>query len=204
MRNVVIIGAGENGYLVKGILVYDRGIKVIGFLDDVKDGKDILGKVGDLPKYQKKGCYFFLSIGPNSVRRKMFCNLQNAGVKFINAVHPSAVVEPDVQLGVNIIIGALSYVNVGSKIGDNTFIFNGCIVDHDNQIGQHCNLVTGAVFGGGVKIGDETFVGLNSTIRDHVTIGGRTVIGMGSVVVKDMPSGVVAFGCPAKIIKRLK
>lgn len=203
-KKIIIVGAGENGYVIKGILAHNREVQVIGFLDDMKVGKDILGKVSDFEKYQKEGYHFFVSIGTNSSRKKVFVNLKRSGAKFINAIHPSAFVEPNVKLGTNIMVGAQSYVNVGSTVGNNTFINNGCTVEHDNKIGSHCHLAPGAVTGGGVKIGDETFVGLNCTIRDHITVGERTVIGMGSAVVKNVPSDVVALGCPAKIIKHLK
>lgn len=201
-RETIIVGAGENGYVIRGILAYDKSVKVIGFLDDAKDGRDILGKISELPKYQKRGCCFFVSIGTNSARKKVFSNLQKARVKFINAIHPSAIIEPGVQLGVNIMIGAHSYVNAGSSIGDNTFINNGCIVEHDNHIGQHCHLAPGAVTGGGVKIGDCTFIGLNSTVRDHKSVGDNVVVGMSAAVVGDVPSDITVVGNPARIKMR--
>jgi maltose O-acetyltransferase len=36
-----------------------------------------------------------------------------------------------------------------------------------------------------------------------VTIGADTVVGAGSVVVQDLPSGVVAVGSPAKVIRSI-
>ena len=99
-------------------------------------------------------------------------------------------------------IGAQSYVNIRSHIGDNTFINNGCTVEHDNYIGEHCHLAPSVATGGGVKVGDETLIGLNSTIRDQARIGKGALIGMGSVVTKDIPAGVVAFGCPARVIRK--
>jgi len=53
-----------------------------------------------------------------------------------------------------------------------------------------------------VKIGNGAFIGAGTTIIDHVTIGENSVIGAGSVVVKDIGANVVAFGNPAKIIRK--
>ena len=41
------------------------------------------------------------------------------------------------------------------------------------------------------------------TILPGVTIGSNTVIGAGSVVVKDIPSGVVAVGNPCKVVRHI-
>lgn len=54
-----------------------------------------------------------------------------------------------------------------------------------------------------VSIGQDCWIGGHATICPGVTIGDRTVIGAGSVVIKDIPSDVLAVGNPAKVIKRL-
>lgn len=51
-----------------------------------------------------------------------------------------------------------------------------------------------------VKIGSNVFIGVNSIIMPGVTIGDRVVVGAGSVVTKDVPSGVVVAGNPARKI----
>ena len=53
---------------------------------------------------------------------------------------------------------------------------------------------------GPVIVGDNVFIGFRATILPNVTIGDNVVIGAGSMVVSDIPSGVVAAGIPAKII----
>jgi maltose O-acetyltransferase len=54
-----------------------------------------------------------------------------------------------------------------------------------------------------IVIGDRVWCGINVTIIGGVTIGNDVVIGAGSVVVKDIPSGCIAAGVPAKKIKDL-
>lgn len=54
-----------------------------------------------------------------------------------------------------------------------------------------------------VTIGDSCWIGGNVTILPGVTIGDNVTIGAGSVVVKDIPSNVVAVGNPAKVVKRI-
>lgn len=202
-RNIIIVGAGEHGYVIRNIFDHQNfENKFIGFLDDVKVGPEILGKVSDFHKFQEAGDYFFVAIGDNNVRCDVFTRLREAGAKFVNAIHPTAFIEPDVVLGSNVMIGALSYVNVRSTIGNGTFINNGCTVEHDNQIGDFCHLAPRVVSGGGVVIGDRTFIGLNCTIRDHVKIGKRATVGMASAVVVQVEDNITVYGNPARVAKK--
>lgn len=54
-----------------------------------------------------------------------------------------------------------------------------------------------------VTIGENVWVGANVTILPGVTIGDNSVIGAGSVVTKDIPSNVIAFGNPCKIHRKI-
>lgn len=59
-------------------------------------------------------------------------------------------------------------------------------------------------YGKPVSIGSDVWVGGNATICPGVTIGSRSVIGAGSVVIKDIPDGVFAAGNPCRVIRDLK
>lgn len=54
-----------------------------------------------------------------------------------------------------------------------------------------------------VTIGDDVWIGGGTIINPGVTIGSNVVIGSGSVVVKDIPSNVVAAGNPCVVIKAI-
>lgn len=200
MKKVIIIGGSENGHILENILKLS-GYEVSGFLDDSKTGGNILGKVADFTKFRDQECHFFVGIGSNAPRQKIYLMLKEAGARFINAIHPKATIEAGVKLGKNVMVGAHAYINIRTTVGDNTLINNSCNVDHDNIIGSHCHLAPAAVTGGGVKIGDGTFVGLNVTIRDHKTVGENVIVGMASAVVTDIPDGLTIVGNPAKPIK---
>jgi acetyltransferase-like isoleucine patch superfamily enzyme len=52
-----------------------------------------------------------------------------------------------------------------------------------------------------VRIGRNVWIGMNSTILPGVTIGDDSIIGAGSVVTRDVPAGVVAYGHPCRVIR---
>lgn len=193
MKKVIIVGAGENGRVAVNIFRRMSKFKFVGYLDDNKSGQLVIGRVADFRRYVSDHL-FFVSIGDNESRRRVFESIRDGGAKFQNPVHPSAEIESDVVLCNNVMVGALSYVNEGTVIGDNTIVNNHCCVEHDNAIGAHCHLAPGVVTGGGVKIGDGAFVGLGARIRDRITVGRGVIISMGSVVHKSLPDRARQIG----------
>ena len=70
------------------------------------------------------------------------------------------------------------------------------IFAHDASTKQHL----GRTRLGKVAIGDRVFVGASTMILPGVNIGSDVIIGAGSVVTVDIPSGVVAAGNPAEVL----
>lgn len=54
-----------------------------------------------------------------------------------------------------------------------------------------------------VKIGDNVWIGAGVSILPGVEIGNNTVIGAGSVVTHNIPSGVLAFGNPCRVVRQI-
>lgn len=55
-----------------------------------------------------------------------------------------------------------------------------------------------------IKVGNNVWIGANVTVLPGVTIGDNTVIGAGSTVTRDIPSGVVAFGSPCRAVRKIE
>ena len=62
------------------------------------------------------------------------------------------------------------------------------------------HLASHVVLSGHCKIGERCFIGVNATFRDFITIGDECFITMDASVSRDLLSGSVALGCPAKIL----
>lgn len=52
-----------------------------------------------------------------------------------------------------------------------------------------------------ISVGDDVWTGCRVTVLPGVTIGSHTVVGAGSVVTRDLPSGVIAAGVPARVVR---
>lgn len=108
------------------------------------------------------------------------------------------------------------YVEVGSNtcidrgaladtvIGDYTKINNLCHIAHNNKIGKNVT-ITGCVnISGSNIIDDNAWIAPNSSIRGWVYIGEGATVGMGAVVVKDIPAHETWVGNPARKLEKKK
>ena len=86
-------------------------------------------------------------------------------------------------------------------IKEHAKIDNLCHIAHNVIIGRRTIIIAGAVIMGSVHIGDDCWVA-TSMIRDQRRVGDNCVVGMGSVVVNDIPSGMTVAGNPAKPFER--
>jgi acetyltransferase-like isoleucine patch superfamily enzyme len=95
-------------------------------------------------------------------------------------------------------LGAAAPLLIGQRcqIGANvSFVAESHLFDGDQEIYAQ------GVSRKGIKIGDDCWIGNNVIVLDGVDIGSGTVIGAGAVVTKSIPSGSVAVGSPARVIR---
>ena len=106
-----------------------------------------------------------------------------------------------VMIGDNVEVGANSQIAKGSF--SDTIIENGCKMNGLCFIAHNCHLkenvwITGnTMLCGSVHVGKNTTIYSGVIVRDQRTIGENVVIGMGSVVVRDIPTGETWAGNPA-------
>lgn len=106
------------------------------------------------------------------------------------------ILEEDVQIGANTVIarGAIddTIIRRGSKID------NQCFISHNVIVGEDTFVVGETIMFGSSSTGNQAYLSGNSTIRNGIHIGDEAVVGMGSVVVKNVEAGRTIKGNPAK------
>ncbi|MAH79843.1 MAG: acetyltransferase [Gammaproteobacteria bacterium] len=94
-------------------------------------------------------------------------------------------------------IGAFSYINA----------LNGVVIEDNVQIGSHCSIYSTSTIdntSGKIYLKNNCRIGSHTTILPGVSVGKNSVVGAHSLVNKDIPDNVVAYGVPAKVIKKLE
>jgi acetyltransferase-like isoleucine patch superfamily enzyme len=111
--------------------------------------------------------------------------------------------------GANIHLGEQFYANHGLVILDGAPVTFG----HDVYIAPNCVFSTaghpidtkrrneGLEYALPIRVGDNVWFGMGTLVCPGVTIGSNVVIGAGSVVTRDIPSGVVAVGNPCRVLR---
>jgi UDP-3-O-[3-hydroxymyristoyl] glucosamine N-acyltransferase len=112
------------------------------------------------------------------------------------------IIEDDVDIGSNTTVqkGILrpTIIGKGTKIGPN------CDVGHEVKIGKCCIITGMTLVAGATEIGDHTFIAPHSTIKNSIKIGSNVFVGIGSLVMHDIPDGTIVVGRPAIEIRKFR
>jgi UDP-N-acetylglucosamine acyltransferase len=88
---------------------------------------------------------------------------------------------------------------VGTKIGDDCYIMTKSHIPHDGVLGNGVTISCSVMIGGHSTVLDGANVGLGAVVHQRLVIGERAMVGMGSVVTKNIPPYATAFGNPAVV-----
>lgn len=121
--------------------------------------------------------------------------------KIINLIHASSQISTTTKIGYGCLINSLVSIAAHSKIGNFVSINRNSSIGHHTTISDFVTINPGVNIAGNVFIGEGSLIGMGVNIFDGVNVGKNTIIGSGSLVTKDIPDGVLAYGSPCKIIK---
>lgn len=209
MKNIHILGAGVRaGLAIESIQTFCRDkYRIVGLYDDEKrgvaHGKAILGRVFDAVGLISHEDSAFVAFGTYASIKTLSVvdKLQQRGVEIANLVSPRANISDSAKYDVNAMILAGAFIGKDVTMGVNFTAHGNCAVEHNSVVGDNVLLGPGVAMAGFVKIGSHCLIGAGVAIAPAVSIGEGVLLGAGSVVIKDIPSHVVAYGNPARPVR---
>jgi len=213
MSPIVVWGAGGHAKVVEASIRRERRRRVEGFIDDVDTtragesfgGAHVLGGRAVLESLAARGVRdLVLAFGHNTARLALWQQLAAQGWRFPSIVDPTATVADGVLLGDGCYVAAGAIIQPGVRIGAQAIVNTGVIVEHDCEVGDGVHLSPRACLAGHVSVGRATWIGAGALVRDRVRIGAGVVLGMGAVALRDIPDGMLAYGHPARSIRKVE
>ncbi len=207
MEKLIILGTGGHARSVMDILLQNENFDIVGCIGPDASavlGRPVIGNDNDLGQIFSKGIRnIFIALGDNHRRNELFEKVTGIGFRPINVISEYAIISPRVELGLGICVMAGAVINVDTMIGDNCIINTRCSIDHNCSIGRSSHIAPGVTLSGTVRTGEGVHIGTGSCVIDGINIGDWAYIGGGAAVVKDIPAGVLAYGVPARVIRKL-
>lgn len=205
---LAILGAGGHAKVVIDIVERMGVHRIVGVFDDDPSkwgtrvlGHEVVGGIDEFLLNWRSRCpEVVIGIGSNPVRQNLYRKVSEKRFVVVSAVHPTAAVAPDVEVGEGTVVMAQVAVNPGCRIGPCAVINTSASVDHDCVLGECVFIAPGARLAGDVRVGDLSFVGTGASIIPGRTLGRNVTVGAGAAVITDVPDDVTVVGVPAHVV----
>ena len=133
----------------------------------------------------------------NRLREQVYQSIKDKGYSMITYVSSKATVCDNV-IGENCFILEDNTLQPFTTIGNNVVLWSGNHIGHHGTIMDHVFFTSHVVLSGHCRVEPFSFFGVNSTIRDGITISEGTLVAMGALVTSDTEPWGVYKGAPAK------
>jgi sugar O-acyltransferase (sialic acid O-acetyltransferase NeuD family) len=209
MKKIAILGASCHGKIladVASILGWDE----IVFFDDAwpeltaNSHWSVSGNTSKLIEHVADFDGVIVAIGNNAVRLNKTQLLQRIGAKVVTLIHPKAIISQFSFVGIGSFVGAGSVIQVDAEVGDACIINTNAVIEHDCIIKDGVHLSPLCALAGGVTVSYRSWIGIGASVKQLVQISKDVTVGAGSVVVRDITSGLTVVGNPARPILKNK
>lgn len=162
-------------------------------------------QVGDnilpLSEFDPTEYQMMIAVGDSKERKKIVQRLPKE-TSYFTFIHPTAqIMAQDIVIGQGSFIGPNCILTTNILLGEHSLLNRGVQIGHDSVIGNYFSAMPGVIVSGNVLIGDNVYMGNNSTAKEKISICDGVTIGSNACVVKNIISGGVYVGVPAKKIK---
>jgi sugar O-acyltransferase (sialic acid O-acetyltransferase NeuD family) len=205
---LVIVGAGGFARETASAAVA-AGRPVLGFVDDnpelhgsVRSGLPILGPVDSVLTMDAAVVVCVGNPRNYTARRDIVARLGLPAARFATVVHPSAEVGAGCTVGPGSVLLAGAVLTADVRVGAHVAVMPQAVLTHDDEIGDYATIASGVRLGGGAILRTGAYVGAGALVREGVSVGEWSLVGMGSVVLHDVPAGEVWAGNPARLLRQ--
>jgi sugar O-acyltransferase (sialic acid O-acetyltransferase NeuD family) len=173
---------------------------------DVKPGDDVNGV--NVISYEQALEKFSgeleatVGIGEPATRKRVFGELERDGIEVATLIHPDVYIPDTTTVGKGVTIQMGVFVSCNVTIEDYAIIQPHANIAHDDVLKKGSTVSAFCNLGGNVTIGEYAYLGLSACVKQGLSVGGDSIVGMGAVVCESVPNEVVAFGNPARIEKK--
>lgn len=204
MSRAILFGAGGHARVVlDALLARDPDREVIVLDDAAPAGRPLLhlsvsGGRDWLLANHRPGDVVIPAIGDNRARLALIEWAEKGGFRVETVIHPAAIVGREVVLGAGCFLAAGAIVNPCSTVGRGVIVNTAASIDHDCRIGDGVHLAPGVRLCGTVTLGARTLVGVGAVVIPGRTVGADVVIAAGAAVAADVRDGQRVGGVPAR------
>lgn len=196
-RALVIYGGGGHAKALIELIEAEGKFQVKGILDDhLPAGSElfntpVLGGGEILARLKAQGIGLVVNavggIGDITPRLRIYEHIAATGLLVPSVVHPRAYIEKSARLAEGAQVFFNAYIGSDTRVGFGCIINTGAILSHDCVLGDYVNISPGAILAGAVTVGERSLIGMGVTINLGVKVGTGVRIGNSAVVKADVP-----------------
>lgn len=189
-KTLIIIGAGGHGKVCIDVAEQMSVWSEIKLIDDMQKGqvlgKEIIGNTDSITQHHVENNDFFVAVGNNYIRKKIFEKIVELGGNIVNLISPHAVLSQYLSMGVGNLFMPLCVLNANVKIGNGNIINTAVVIEHDSKIKNFNHLSPKSVILGGVSIKSLNWIGSGAIVREGKIIERGITVAANSFINKDL------------------
>ncbi|WP_417326338.1 acetyltransferase [Halarcobacter sp.] len=198
MKELYVYGASGHGLVIADI-AKDNGYENIIFIDD---GENEYPTFEDIKSSNNIPIAF--GIGNNNIRAKLFKKVkEEEGFQVATLIHSSSIISSSVCIGEGSVIMPNVVINANSIIGKAVILNSSSVIEHECKIEDFVHISPNVALAGNVNIKELTHIGIGSCVIQGLTVGKNSLIGAGSVIVKNIKDNIKAYGNPCCEVEEL-
>lgn len=136
--------------------------------------------------------YFVLAFSNPKMKNNLIQEIQMRKGKFLNLIHPTAIIATTVNIGIGNLIGPYVMLGPNVTLGNFNLLTSQTIISHDSIVGN-CNFFATSLLCGHTKVGDDNYFSIRSTTIPDVVIGNRNTIQAGMILDKNIGDDTTVF-----------